>query len=194
MHWTLTLWGEIAADFSGEPNYQPPTGVSSTEAIPSETSTTTIETASPSTSTNTSSSVAETGTAAPAADPAQTPGSGHIDDQLEVSQPPVNGTNVPEHIVSSGSTIAYISVGSILILAAASIAYIAKRKSWADKGYKEQPMLNRTEGYEFDLFADDDSEAEDDDDDIDDDGSHAGSPMLGRDKGKGRMVESEGQD
>ncbi|GAB5593615.1 pheromone processing endoprotease [Umbelopsis nana] len=192
VHWTLTLWGEIAADFSGEPNYQPPTGVSSTEAIQSETSTTTIETASPSTSMNTSSSVAETGTTAPAADSAQTSGTGHIDEQLEVSQPPVNGTNVPEHIVSSGSTIAYISVGSILILAAASIAYVAKRKSWADKGYKEQPMLNRTEGYEFDLFADDDSEAEDDD--IDDDGSHAGSPMLGRDKGKGRMVESEGQD
>lgn len=137
------------------------------------------------------SSAIESGTTVPSADPIQTPGTDHVDEELEVS-PIANGTNVPEHIVSSGSTIVYISVGSILILAAASIAYVAKRKSWTEKGYKEQPMIDRTEGYEFDLFADDESDADEENDD--DDGSHAGSPMLGKDKGKGKMVSPEAQD
>jgi hypothetical protein len=152
------------------------------------TSSTLIETASPSTSDSTTSSPAETSTSATAADAVPTSGTEHVDEDLEVS-PVVNGTNVPEHVVSSGSTIAYIMVGSILILAAAGIAYLAKRKSWADKGYQEPPMSNRTEGYEFDLFADDESEAEEDNDD--DNESHATSPMLGRDKGKGKMVATE---
>lgn len=194
VHWTLTLWGEIAADFIGEPNYQPPTGVSSTILVlPSETSTSSsmIETMSSSPMSSSLSSAIESGTTVPSADPIQTPGTDHVDEELEVS-PIANGTNVPEHIVSSGSTIVYISVGSILILAAASIAYVAKRKSWTEKGYKEQPMIDRTEGYEFDLFADDESDADEENDD--DDGSHAGSPMLGKDKGKGKMVSPEAQD
>ncbi|CAO3694897.1 unnamed protein product [Umbelopsis ramanniana] len=192
VHWTLNLWGEMAEDF--DPEAQPiatPVESSSVAEVPTETTTSSIETASASPSDTTSSSAIESGTSTPAADPIQTPGNEHADEELEVS-PVGNGTNVPEHIVSSGSTIAYISVGSILILAAAGIAYVAKRKSWADKGYKEPPMSNRTEGYEFDLFADDDSEAEEDNED--DTGSHATSPMLGRDKGKGKMVASEPED
>jgi Proprotein convertase P-domain len=195
VHWTLNLWGEIAEDF--DPDAQPivtPVETSSAAEQPTETTTSIAETetASASPSDSTSSSPIESGTSTPAADPIQTPGNEHADEELEVS-PVGNGTNVPEHIVSSGSTIAYISVGSLLILAAAGIAYVAKRKSWADKGYKEPPMSTRTEGYEFDLFADDDdSEAEEDNED--DTGSHATSPMLGRDKGKGKMVASEPED
>jgi hypothetical protein len=182
----------MAEDF--DPEAQPiatPVESSSVAELPTETTTSSLETASATPSDTTSSSAIESGTSTPAAEPIQTPGNEHADEELEVS-PVGNGTNVPEHIVSSGSTIAYISVGSILILAAAGIAYVAKRKSWADKGYKEPPMSNRTEGYEFDLFADDDSEAEEDNED--DTGSHATSPMLGRDKGKGKMVASEPED
>lgn len=189
VHWTLNLWGEMAEDF--DPEAQPiasPVESSGVTELPTETTTSSLETVSASPSATASSSAIESGTSTPAADPIQTPGNEHADEELEVS-PVGNGTNVPEHIVSSGSTIAYISVGSILILAAAGIAYVAKRKSWADKGYKEPPMSGRTEGYEFDLFADDDSEAEEDNED--DTESHATSPMLGRDKGKGKMVASE---
>lgn len=197
IHWTLTLWGEIAPDMTGEPNHRPVAGAlpTSTAASSSATSTThSVETTSASPVVTASQSDTTTDATSSAAEPAQTTNADHIDAELE-SSPAVNGTNVPERIVSTGSTVAYISVGSILILAAASIAYVAKRKAWAEKGYREPPMSTRTEGYEFDLFVDDEgSEEEEEEDDLDDGESHAESPMLGRDKGKGKMVHQTGAD